>query len=344
MLKNTLTIARKELAGLFASPTAPIFIGAFLAVSLFTFFWVETFFSRNLADVRPLFEWMPILLIFLMSAVTMRMWSEERRLGTLEYLMTMPVRTSQLVMGKFLACWALALTALAFTLPLPVSVSFMGPLDLGPVIGGYAAAAFLAAAYAAVGLYVSSKTDSQIVSLLVSAAAGAVLYVVGSDLLTAFVGNKGSELLKLFGTGARFESITRGVLDVRDIYYYASVTAVFLALNIYSLETLRWSRGAHRAQHRMASGHGDPVLRQLSRGERVAGAHRSASHRHDGREFLFHFRRHKECIGPTPRTPVDPGLFQQKNPPALGAVGSPNPGYLKRIPNSLGRAGESRVY
>lgn len=252
MFKNTLTIARKELSGLYASPTAPIFIGAFLAVCLFTFFWVETFFSRNLADVRPLFEWMPILLIFLMSAVTMRMWSEERRLGTLEYLMTMPVRTSQLVLGKFLACWALALTALAFTLPLPISVAFMGPLDVGPVLGGYAAAAFLAAAYAAVGLYVSSKTDSQIVSLLVSAGAGAVLYVVGSDLLTVFVGNTGSELLKRLGTGARFESITRGVLDIRDIYYYVSVTAVFLALNIYSLETLRWSRGAHRTQHRVA--------------------------------------------------------------------------------------------
>ena len=252
MFKDTLRIARKELAALFSSPTAIIFIGAFLGVTLFTFFWVETFFSRNIADVRPLFEWMPVLLIFLMSAVTMRMWSEERRLGTLEYLMTMPVKTSTLVLGKFVACWGLALAALALTIFLPVTVSLMGSLDWGPVIGGYAAAAFLAAAYAAVGLYVSSKTDSQIVSLLVSTLAGAALYVVGSDILTAFVGNKGSELLKLFGTGARFESITRGVLDIRDIYYYASLTGVFLALNVYSLETLRWSREAPHPRHRTA--------------------------------------------------------------------------------------------
>lgn len=252
MDKNTFRIARKELAGLFTSPAALIFVGAFLGVTLFTFFWVETFFSRNIADVRPLFEWMPILLIFLMSAVTMRMWSEERRMGTLEFLMTMPVETGRLVLGKFLACWGLALTALALTIFLPITVSFMGPLDWGPVMGGYAAAAFLAAAYAAVGLYVSSKTDSQIVSLLVSTLAGAALYVVGSDLLTGFVGNKGSELLKLLGTGARFESITRGVLDIRDIYYYASLTAVFLALNVYSLETLRWSRETAHARHRTA--------------------------------------------------------------------------------------------
>lgn len=250
MDKDTFRIARKELAGLFSSPTAPLFIGAFLGVTLFTFFWVETFFSRNIADVRPLFEWMPILLIFLMSAVTMRMWSEERRMGTLEYLMTMPVKTSRLVLGKFLACWGLAVTALALTLFLPLSVAFLGPLDWGPVIGGYAAAIVLAAAYASIGLYVSSKTDSQIVSLLLSTLAGAAFYVVGSDLLTAFVGNKGSELLKLFGTGARFSSITRGVLDIRDIYYYASLTAVFLALNVYSLETLRWSRETAQPRHR----------------------------------------------------------------------------------------------
>lgn len=247
-----LRVARKEWASLFGSPTAYIFLGSFLAVTLFAFFWVDTFFARNLADIRPLFEWMPVLLIFLMSAVTMRMWSEERRMGTLEFLLTLPVKTSSLVLGKFLACWVLAITALSLTLPLPITVSFMGPLDWGPVIGGYMAAVFLAAAYAAIGLYISSKTDSQIVSLILSVLAGAAFYVVGSDLLTAFVGNRGSELLKLMGTGSRFESITRGVLDIRDIYYYVSLSAVFLALNAFSLETLRWSKEKARPSHKAA--------------------------------------------------------------------------------------------
>ncbi len=252
MKNNIVRVARKEWASLFGSPTAYIFLGAFLAVTLFAFFWVDTFFARNLADVRPLFEWMPVLLIFLMSAVTMRMWSEERRMGTLEFLMTLPVKTTDLVLAKFLACWLLAVTALALTLPLPITVSFMGPLDWGPVLGGYLAACFLAAAYAAVGLYISSKTDSQIVSLILSVLAGAAFYVVGSDLLTAFVGNQGSETLKLLGTGSRFESITRGVLDIRDIYYYVSLSAVFLALNTYALETLRWSREQARPNHKTA--------------------------------------------------------------------------------------------
>jgi ABC-2 type transport system permease protein len=193
MLNNVLRIARKELATFFNAPTAYIFLGAFLAAMLFIFFWVETFFARIIADVRPLFEWMPVLLIFLVSAVTMKMWSEERRMGTLEYLMTLPAETSHLVAGKFLACWALVGAALVLTLPLPITVSFMGDLDWGPVLGGYLATAFLSAAYTALGLYISSKTDSQIVSLILSVLAGTAFYAVGSDVLTSLMGNRGAE-------------------------------------------------------------------------------------------------------------------------------------------------------
>jgi len=160
-MHNILRIARKEFAGFFSSPTAFIFLGAFLAVTLFVFFWVETFFARNIADVRPLFEWMPLLLIFLVAAITMRMWSEERRVGTLEFLLTMPVKTYQMVLGKFLACLALVVVALVLTLPLPLTVSLLGPLDWGPVFGGYIAALFLAAAYVAIGLFVSARSVNQ---------------------------------------------------------------------------------------------------------------------------------------------------------------------------------------
>src|SRR5271166_2202178 len=119
-MSNSLRIARKELAAFFASPAAFIFIGVFLAALLFIFFWVDRFFARNIADVRPLFEWMPVLLIFLTSAMTMRMWSEERRGGTLEFLMTSPVKPVFLVAGKFAACLTLVAIVLALTLPLPI--------------------------------------------------------------------------------------------------------------------------------------------------------------------------------------------------------------------------------
>jgi ABC-2 type transport system permease protein len=249
-MHHILRIARKEFSGFFSSPVAFIFLGAFLAVSLFVFFWVETFFARNIADVRPLFEWMPLLLIFLVAAITMRMWSEERRAGTLEFLLTLPLEGYQLVLGKFLACLGLVVVALVLTLFLPLSVSLLGPLDWGPVVGGYLAAVFLAAAYAAIGLYVSARSANQIVSLIVTVAVCGIFYLLGSDVLTSLFGHQVGEFLKLLGMGSRFDAITRGVIDLRDLYFYLSLVGVFLALNIFTLEWLRWSGNASNTTHR----------------------------------------------------------------------------------------------
>lgn len=249
-MSESLRIATKELAGFFASPVAYIFIGAFLAAVLFTFFWVDTFFARNIADVRPLFDWMPLLLIFLVAALSMRLWSEERRSGTLETLMTLPVSTWQLVLGKLLAVMGLIALALALTLTLPLMVSSLGPMDWGPVWGSYLATGLLALAYAAIGLFVSSRTDNAIVALIGTVLICGLLYLVGSPTLTQLAGYRVGEILALIGTGSRFESITRGVIDLRDLYYYLSIAAVFLLLNVYSLERLRWpTHGERRAAH-----------------------------------------------------------------------------------------------
>jgi ABC-2 type transport system permease protein len=255
-MHNVLRIARKELNSFFSSLAAFIFLGVFLAVLLFIVFWVERFFSRNIADIRPLFDWIPVLLIFLISAMTMRMWSEERRSGTLEFLMTTPATPLQLVLGKFLACFLLVAIALALTMPLAMTVWLVGPLDWGPVIGGYVAALALAAAYISIGLFVSSRTDNQVVSLIVTTLVCGIFYLLGSNALTTLFGNAGTEILRLLGTGSRFESIARGVIDMRDIYYYLSIFGVFLVLNIYSLESLRWSaegREKRHAQWRLAA-------------------------------------------------------------------------------------------
>ncbi|HMR66807.1 MAG TPA: ABC-2 transporter permease, partial [Anaerolineae bacterium] len=150
-MKQILSITKKELNGYFGSPMAMIFVGVFLAAILFTFFWVDAFFSRGIADVRPMFSWMPILLIFLVAALTMRQWSEEERSGTLEMLLTLPTRLVQLVIGKFLGVMTLVLVALVLTIFLPITVEMLGNLDWGPVIGGYLAAILLASAYTAIG-------------------------------------------------------------------------------------------------------------------------------------------------------------------------------------------------
>lgn len=243
-------IARKELTLFFASPIGYLFLLAFLAVTLFVFFWGEAYFARNVADVRPMFEWMPVLLIFLCAALTMRMWSEERRTGTLEFVATLPVGGWEFVIGKFLACWALLGVALLLTLPLPVSVAFIANLDWGPVLAGYLAAMLLGGAYLAIGLFVSARTDSQIVSLIVASFTAGLFYLLGSPVLTDLVSGQWAELLRNLGSGSRFEAITRGVLDIRDLYYYVSLTLVFLALNVYALEVQRWSRGGALPRHR----------------------------------------------------------------------------------------------
>jgi len=251
-IKQTLTLTRKELRSYFSSPMALIFIGTFLATTLFAFFWVDTFFSRGISDVRPLFRWMPVLMIFLVAALTMRQWSEEQRSGTLEILLTLPVSTTQLVLGKFLAVVALVAIALSLTIFLPLTVAVLGNLDWGPVIGGYLAAVLMAAAYAAIGLFASSRTDNQIVSLISTVLVCGLFYIVGSSGVTDFVGNEIGEVLRAIGAGSRFESIQRGVIDVRDLIYYISLAGIFLTLNVVSLKAKGWSTSEHMLPKRRA--------------------------------------------------------------------------------------------
>ena len=242
-------IAGKELAHFFTSPIAYLFLAAFLAVTLFVFFWGEAFFARNIADVRPVFEWLPVLLVFLAAALSMRMWSDERRTGTLELVITVPATSVEFVLGKFLACWALLAVALALTVPLPVTVALLGNLDWGPVLAGYLAAALLGGAYLAIGLYVSAKTENQIVALIVAAFASGAFYVVGTPMITELFASTIGDALRALGAGSRFDSITRGVLDLRDLYFYASVTAVFLALNVYAVDAQGWAADGARRRH-----------------------------------------------------------------------------------------------
>jgi ABC-2 type transport system permease protein len=249
-MKHLVKIVQKEFNAYFASPAAWLFMGAFLVVTLFAFFWGEAFFARNIADMKPFFNWIPILLIFLVGALSMRTWSEERRSGTIESLLTSPVGAFQIVMGKFFANVALVALALVLTLPLAISVSLMGPLDWGPVIGGYVASLFLAAAYVAIGLYMSGRTDNPIVALILTVACTGAFYLIGSNMLTSLFGYKVGGILELIGSGSRFDSITRGVLDIRDLYYYLSVVCTFIALNTLSLERLRWAGNPSRRHHR----------------------------------------------------------------------------------------------
>ena len=250
-MNKLLAVTGKELRLYFGSPMALIFVGVFLALTLFVFFWVDSFFARGIADVRALFEWMPLLLILLVAAQTMHQWSREEESGNLQTLLTMPVRLSELVAGKFLAALALVALALGLTLFLPFTVATLGNLDWGPVIGGYLAALLLAASYIAIGLFVSSRTDNQLVALIGTVVICGAFQAIGSPIITDFFGATTGDLLRQFGTSSRFESIERGVIDFRDLTYYLSLTICFLALNVLSLDSKRWSTGAHLRAHRL---------------------------------------------------------------------------------------------
>jgi len=247
--KTILRVSQKELGIIFSSPLAYIFLACFVAIMFYLFFWVETFFARNIADVRPLFEWLPVILLFLTSALTMRMWSEEHRAGTIEFVMTMPVKASHFVVGKFYACLLLLLVALALTLPIPVTVSLIVDLDWGPVMAGYLAALLLGAAYISIGLFISARSDSQIVSLMLSTLLCGLFYLLGSPLVTDFFSNQVGEWSRLLGSGSRFESIERGVIDGRDLYYYISICLLFLVLNVYTLSKRGWAGYAQEPVH-----------------------------------------------------------------------------------------------
>lgn len=250
-MQKVFSIAKKELKLYFGSPMALIFVGVFLALTLFVFFWVDSFFARGIADVRALFEWMPLLMILLVAALTMHQWSREEDSGTLQVLLTLPVRLSELVAGKFLSALALVAVALALTLFLPFTVASLGNLDWGPVIGGYLATLLLASSYIAIGLFLSSRTDNQLVALIGTVVVCGLLQAIGSPVITDLFGASAGDILRMFGTGSRFESIERGVVDLRDLVYYGSLTLFFLAANVLSLESKRWSQGERLRQRRM---------------------------------------------------------------------------------------------
>ena len=226
-----LSVAKKELRGFFSSAVAFIFVGVFLVVTLATFFTYEQFFVRNLADIRPLFTWLPVFLIFLVSALSMGLWSDEHRQGTLEVLFTLPVEIRKLVLGKFLGGMGVITTALLLTLGVPITVSFMGDLDFGPVFGGYLATWLLAGAYLAIGLALSSVTKHQIVALLMTMLTLSGLYFLGSDTFTGFFGTRAAEILSAISISGRFDSIGRGVVELGDLVYFASVIGFALVLN-----------------------------------------------------------------------------------------------------------------
>jgi ABC-2 type transport system permease protein len=234
-------VAGRELRAYFNSPIAYIFLLAFAGSALFTFFNVNAFFSQGRADLRGLFSAVPLLMVLLVPALTMRLWAEEDKQGTMEVLLTLPAKDHELVAGKFLASWGLLAIGLALTLALPVTVAILGDLDWGPVIGGYLGALLLGAAYLAVGQFLSATTENQILAFILALVVCLGLYGLGTEAFAGLFPDRTSSLFRAMGTSSRFKSIARGVIDFRDLLYYLSLTGFFLAASVGVLRARRWA-------------------------------------------------------------------------------------------------------
>ncbi|MFW0837546.1 MAG: ABC transporter permease subunit [Candidatus Komeilibacteria bacterium] len=232
-------IAGKEFVSYFNSPIAYIFIGVFLIVSMWLFF--QDFFVAGQATMRSYLSLLPWIFLFLTPAITMRLWSEEKKTGTVELLLTMPVRDEEVVLGKFFSSLGFLLVNLLLSLTLPITIALLGPLDWGPVIGGYIGALLLGAAYLALGLYVSALTKNQIVAFLLAVVACFIFFIIGTNMVLDSVGTWLAGILSWLGLSAHFANVAKGVLDSRDIIYYLSFVLFFLWLNVRALQARHWN-------------------------------------------------------------------------------------------------------
>jgi ABC-2 type transport system permease protein len=236
---QTLNIARRQFASYFNSPAAYIVLALTLAVTGFLFFvFPGAFFLAGRATLRTLFSMMPWALLFACPALTMGLLAEERRTGTIELLITMPVRDWEVIVGKYLASLGLLAVLLAFTLPYPIVVASFGPLDWGPVWTGYLGLFLEGAALLAIGVMTSSWTENQLIAFFVAFIIGFLLVILGyaAQLLGPGLGR----FVEAISFGSHFESMARGVLDTRDLVFFVSLIVLPLAIAFRSLESRRW--------------------------------------------------------------------------------------------------------
>lgn len=235
MLRHITSIAKRELKGYFNSPVAYIFICVFLVLCGFFTFHVSKFYEAGQADLRGFFIWHPWLYLFLVPAVGMRLWAEERRSGTIEILLTLPVTVGQAVVAKFLAAWAFIGIALALTFPLVLTVAYLGQPDYGAIITGYFGSLLMSGAYLAVSGVTSATTRSQVIGFILAVVACLFLVLAGWAPVTDALVKWAPAWLVSFVAGLSFmphyESIQRGVIDSRDLIYYASMIGFMLCLN-----------------------------------------------------------------------------------------------------------------
>lgn len=240
-MHNVMTILRREFASYFATPLALVFIVIFLVFAGMLTFAGETggFYERGQSDLAPFFSWHPWLYLFLMPALSMRLWAEERKSGSIELLMTLPITSWQAVLGKHLAAWCFAGVALALTFPMWITVNYLGDPDNGAILAGYIGSFLMAGGFLAIGACISAATRNQVIAFILSVVVSFVFLFSGFAMVLSVLEGLPQPFIDAVASLSfltHFKSIAKGVIDLRDLLYFASLIAVWLAATTIVLD------------------------------------------------------------------------------------------------------------
>ena len=239
-MKQICPLFRREFLGYFRSPVAYVFLIVFLVASIICTFFLSHFYEYNNASLEGYFTWHPWLFLFLIPAAGMRLWSEEKRTGTVELLFTLPVTTLEAVLGKFLAAWAFLTLAVLMSFPLVLTLHHLGSPDWGVVVTSYIGSILMAGSYLGVCSLTSALTKNQVISFVLSLLACMVLVFLGWNIFSSFVGAYlpawGVDLIANFSFKTHFDPFLKGVVELKDVVFFLSLTAFTLFLNVVALE------------------------------------------------------------------------------------------------------------
>jgi ABC-2 type transport system permease protein len=232
-MRNILIIAGRELAAYFATPVATVFIVIFLILQGTLTFNLGNFFDRGQADLNPFFNFLPWVFMLLVPAITMRLWAEERRLGTIELLLTLPITQGQAVIGKFIAAWAFCAIALLLTFPILLTVLYLGDPDMGVIAAGYFGALLIAGAFLSVGSAMSALTRNQVIAFVLGVAVCFIFAAASYPLVTDFLNRNTpvmAEIARRFAVVDRYQEFTRGIISLRDLVFFTTFIGFWLFL------------------------------------------------------------------------------------------------------------------
>jgi len=239
-MSNILAIYKREINGYFATPVAYVFIVIFLMLTGVFTFYLGGLFERGQADLQPFFAYLPWLYLFLIPALSMRLWAEERKSGSIELLMTLPISVTQAVLGKFIASWLFVGLALLLTFPLWITVNYLGSPDNPVIFSGYLAAFLMAGAYLAIGSCISAITRNQVIAFVISVVISFLFILSGFPLVLDFFEGWAPQILidaiSSMSFLTHFNAIVKGVIDLRDIIYFVSFIGCWLLANVILVE------------------------------------------------------------------------------------------------------------